>query len=86
MPIYFEFRVVLRIYNNHITVWKNGAHDERSRPMSLHLPRENMKPRVIQKDLIARGKVFSVDDLVMKNFSSEFCNSCVLVSLILYLL
>ena len=36
---------------------KNGAHDEWSRPTSLQLPRENMKPRVIQQNLISQGKV-----------------------------
>ena len=67
LPIHFEFRVVLRIYNKHSTVWKNGAHDERSRLTSLQSLRENMKPRVIQQNLVSRGKVFPDYELVMKN-------------------
>ena len=72
MPVHFEFRVILRVYNNHSTVWKNGAHDERSRPTGLQLSRKNMKPRVIQQNLVTWGKVFPVYDLIMKKFSLAF--------------
>ena len=86
LPIHFEFRVVLRIYNNHNTVWKNGAHDERSRPTSLQLPRKNMKPRVIQQNLVSRGKVFLGYELVMKKFSPAFGDPSILIGFIPYLL
>ena len=58
LPIHFEFRIVLRIYINHSTMWKNSAHNERSRPMSLQLPRENVKPRVVQQNLVPGAKFF----------------------------
>ena len=86
MPIYFEFHVVLRVYNNYSTVWENGAHNERSRPTSLQLSRENMKPRVIQWNLVSWGKVFLVYDLIMKKFSPAFGDPIILIGLILYLL
>ena len=86
LPIYFEFYVVLRIYNNHTTVWKNDAHDERSRPTSLQLPRENMKPRVIQQNFVSLGKVFSIYDLIMKKFSPTFGDPSILIGFISYLL
>ena len=85
MPIHFEFRVVRRIDNNHSTVGENGAHNEWSRPTSLQFPRENMKPRVVQQNLVSRGKVFPVYDLIMKKFSPAFSAS-ILIGFILYLL
>ena len=86
MLVYFEFRVGLRVYNNHSTMWKNGAHDEWSRLMSLQLPDENMKPRVVQQNLVSRGKIFPGYDLVMKKFSPAFGDSCILIDFIPYLL
>ena len=86
MPIHFEFRVVLRIENNHSTVWENDAHNEQSGPTSLQLPRENMKPRVVQQNLISRGKVFPGYDLFMKKFSPTFGDLNILIGFIPYLL
>ena len=85
LPVHFEFHVVLRVYNNYSTVWENSAHNEQFRPTSLQLPRENMKPQVVQQNLISRGKVFSGYDLVMKKFSLAFGDSSILISFILYL-
>ena len=86
MPIHFEFRVVRRIDNNHSTVRENGAHNERSRPTSLQLPRENKKHRVVQQNLVPQGKVFLGDDLVMKKFSPAFSDPSILIGFISYFL
>ena len=65
---------------------KNGAHNERSRPTSLQLSRENLKSRVVQRKLVSRGKVFPVYDLIMKNFSPGFGDSSIIIGFIPYLL
>ena len=86
LPVHFEFCIVLRIDNSHSTVWEDGVHNEWFRPTSLQLPRENVKSRVVQRNLISRGKVFPVYDLVMKKFSPAFGDPSVLVGFIPYLL